>query len=716
MLGKTLSGRYKIVTHLGGGGFGQTYLAEDLQLPGNPLCVVKQLKPKATEQLALQIARRLFDREAQVLYQLGNHDQIPRLLAHLEEEQEFYLVQEFIQGEELKQELPLGKPLNETQVIVLLRDILKILEFVHDQGVIHRDIKPSNIIRRKQDGKIVLIDFGAVKQVSTQPVNSDGQTSLTVAIGSPGYMPNEQLSGKPQFCSDIYAVGMIGIQALTGLPPTQLPQDPKTSEILWHEKRLQNTLHQQVQASPELAEVLDKMVRYDYRQRYETATEALQALELVNLDVSTQPYVLPTPRVASPADATQPLVTRTLPPQTSPSAAETILGSTTPPAEPTQPLITATLPHQTLPPQEETISGSAVNSTESQSVSQTSSATVSTTPRQSRRLIGIGAGLATAVALTIGIYSFHGLSISKAESQWSQKISLSKTITGDSTYVNPVAISPDGKTLATGGGDGEIRLWNLQTGQLTNTLKSHSAVVYALSFSSDGQILASGSADATIKIWNWRAGNLLRTLKRRSEAGISALAISPDSQILVSGDRVGTMEIWNLSTGKPINFFEGHGILVTALAISPDGQTLVSSSQDNTIKLWELKTGQLIGTLTDTNSRHFFSVAMTPNGQKIASGSWDGGIRLWELSTGKLIETLRVGSDQIDSLVFKPNGQTLVSGSKDGAIRLWDLQTGKLRRTLSGHSAAVNSLAMTPDGQTLVSSSQDKTIRIWRSP
>src|ERR671933_63504 len=167
MLGKTLSGRYKIVKHLGGGGFGQTYIAEDLQLPGNPLCVVKQLKPKATEQLALQIARRLFDREAQVLYQLGNHDQIPRLLAHFEEEQEFYLVQEFIEGHELRQEMPIGVHLSETQVIAILQDILKVLEFVHQQDVIHRDIKPSNLIRRKRDGKIFLIDFGAVKQLST---------------------------------------------------------------------------------------------------------------------------------------------------------------------------------------------------------------------------------------------------------------------------------------------------------------------------------------------------------------------------------------------------------------------------------------------------------------------------------------------------------------------------------------------------------------------
>jgi serine/threonine protein kinase len=160
--------------------------------------------------LALQAAKRLFNREAEVLYQLGNHNQIPRLFAHFEEEQEFYLVQEFIEGHELRQELPVGKKLSENFVIALLKEVLEILAFVHQQNVIHRDIKPSNLVRRKQDGKLVLIDFGAVKQFGTQVINSQGATSFTIAIGSPGYMPNEQIAGKPRFSSDIYAVGMLG--------------------------------------------------------------------------------------------------------------------------------------------------------------------------------------------------------------------------------------------------------------------------------------------------------------------------------------------------------------------------------------------------------------------------------------------------------------------------------------------------------------------------
>lgn len=273
MQGRILGGRYQIISYLGSGGFGTTFVGEDRHLPNKPLCVVKHLKLKiSAAPIVLQTARRLFNTEAEVLYQLGNYDQIPRLYAHFEEDEEFYLVQELIQGCELRQELPLGQQLSETEVIRLLQEIIEILAFVHQQNVIHRDIKPANLIRRKQDGKLVMIDFGAVKQISSQVINSQGQTSLTVAIGSPGYMPAEQQAGKPRFCSDIYAVGMIGIQALTGVYPTQLPEDSATSEIIWRER---------VKVSRDLGDILDKMVRYDFRQRYLSAVEVLKSLNSV---------------------------------------------------------------------------------------------------------------------------------------------------------------------------------------------------------------------------------------------------------------------------------------------------------------------------------------------------------------------------------------------------------------------------------------------------
>ncbi|NET31410.1 MAG: tetratricopeptide repeat protein [Cyanothece sp. SIO1E1] len=272
VLNQLLGGRYQIIRQLGAGGFGQTFLAEDTHLPGHPHCVVKQLKPQITEAEHLQTARRLFDTEANVLYQLGNHDQIPRLLAHFEEAQEFYLVQELIEGESLTAHLIAEHPWPASQVIALLQDLLTVLSFVHEQNVIHRDIKPSNLICRRQDNRIVLIDFGAVKQVSTQLAHPKAiPTDLTISIGTQGYMPNEQLGGNPRFSSDIYAVGMIGIQALTGIHPKHLSPDARTSEISWHSRMPQ--IH------PELVTIIDRMVRYDFRERYPTAAVALTALQ-----------------------------------------------------------------------------------------------------------------------------------------------------------------------------------------------------------------------------------------------------------------------------------------------------------------------------------------------------------------------------------------------------------------------------------------------------
>ncbi|BAY39780.1 serine/threonine kinase [Nostoc sp. NIES-2111] len=268
MLGNTLVGRYQILSHLGGGGFGETYVACDTHLPGTPKCVVKKLQPQANDPATLEIARRLFDTEAQVLYKLGTGDRIPQLLAYFEENAEFYLVQEFIPGHDLSQELTPGKTFTQDEVIALLKELLAILEFVHQQNVIHRDINPRNILRR-EDGKLILIDFGAVKQITTQVVTSTGKPKSTVVIGTPGYIPGEQAQGNPKFNSDIYALGIVAIQALTGLLPYQLEQDTDTNEIIW-----QN--HAQV--SPEFAKFIDKMVCYDFRQRYASATVALQAL------------------------------------------------------------------------------------------------------------------------------------------------------------------------------------------------------------------------------------------------------------------------------------------------------------------------------------------------------------------------------------------------------------------------------------------------------
>lgn len=272
MLGQLLDTRYKLTKVLGGGGFSQTFIAEDTRRPGNPLCVVKHLKPAVTEPTFLETARRLFNTEAETLEKLGHHEQIPRLLAYFEEEREFYLVQELIEGHVLNAELLPGRRWTETQVVELLQEVLYILDFIHTKGVIHRDIKPSNIIRRQQDNKLVLVDFGTVKQIKIKLDTAQSQMSKSIAIGTVGYMPSEQVRGKPRPNSDIYALGIVGIQALTGLNPQDLEEDAN-GEVSWQS-------HAQV--GDRLAEIIAKMVRYHFSARYNSAREVIDALESLN--------------------------------------------------------------------------------------------------------------------------------------------------------------------------------------------------------------------------------------------------------------------------------------------------------------------------------------------------------------------------------------------------------------------------------------------------
>jgi eukaryotic-like serine/threonine-protein kinase len=267
MIGRMIAGRYKITAPLDAGGMGETYIAIDTQFPKEPQCVVKRLLPASKDPGFLEILQRLFRSEAATLAKVGEHDQIPRLLAYPEENQEFYLVQEYIEGHTLSNELK--QQWSESQVLRFLMEILGVLKFLQSQDpqVIHRDIKPANIIRRSKDGKLVLIDFGAVKEWQAQQLTQLGKPSIV--IGTPEYMPAEQFKGKPRPSSDLYAVGMIAIQALTGLLPSVLEEDDD-GEAVWRS---------QASISRWLADFLTKMVRRDFKERYQTAAEASQALQ-----------------------------------------------------------------------------------------------------------------------------------------------------------------------------------------------------------------------------------------------------------------------------------------------------------------------------------------------------------------------------------------------------------------------------------------------------
>jgi len=297
-----LSGRYLPVRLLGQGGFGAAFLARDRYTPAMRQCVAKLLQPSVSlTPTQLRIAQNLFEREAAVLEELGNeHPQIPSLLAFFEltvpslqagkDDKFFYLVQEFIDGENLEDELAVKGKFSESETVEVLREILKVLDFVHSRGSIHRDIKPANIMRGK-NGRLYLLDFGAVKQVT----QTAGSSKVSTGIYSLGYAPPEQMSGQEVYpATDLYALAVTCITLLSGLQPTEL-FDSYRNEWNWHSR---------VQVSSRLAQVLDRLLLSAPSQRFQSAAEVEAALK----SHSQQPTIV----VQPPLTPTQPPV-QTLP-------------------------------------------------------------------------------------------------------------------------------------------------------------------------------------------------------------------------------------------------------------------------------------------------------------------------------------------------------------------------------------------------------------------
>ncbi|MFZ9739582.1 MAG: CHASE2 domain-containing protein, partial [Prochlorotrichaceae cyanobacterium] len=269
--GEILGGRYRFQQILGQGGFGVTYLARDQQRPEQPKCVIKQLFPARRDPHFLKAAHRLFQLEARILESLGReHDRIPQLLAYFEEDQRFYLVQDFIEGHPFSEELGSGTPFSIAAVVDLLLEVLPTLKFIHRHQLIHRDLKPSNLIRRA-DGAVVVIDFGAVKHFSEISENT------TLALGTPGYMAPEQIAGLPRLNSDLYALGIIAIECLTATPPQEWINDPETGDLHW--QPLLQSQHGHEAHLDEFVGLLSRLVERSASDRYPSADAALKVFK-----------------------------------------------------------------------------------------------------------------------------------------------------------------------------------------------------------------------------------------------------------------------------------------------------------------------------------------------------------------------------------------------------------------------------------------------------
>jgi len=435
-----LRSRYRIIQPLGGGGFGRTYLAEDVDKL-DELCVVKQLAPQVQGSSALQKATELFKQEARRLQHLGEHPQIPILYAYFEEDKRLYLAQQLISGQNLLQELEQQGAFSEQKIRELLSHLLPILQSVHEQQVIHRDIKPENIIRRRSDGKLVLIDFGIAKLATATAMAKTGTT-----IGSFGYAPIEQIKGGEAYlASDLYSLGATCFHLLTGIQPWQLWTDQGYGWVSDWRQHLKSPLSQ------ELDLVLSKLLQKDITERYPSVEAVLKDLN----------------RLSERSPAARPTVAQSLkqPPQ-----------PTVPPTVPPPPQLSP------LPP----VASAKQNG-------------------KFKNTLLVGGAILLLGLVGTQIYGYFRYKLFPSNpifliTSLPSSIFLERSLTGHSYSVNCVAISPNGQTLVSGSGK-TIKTWNLSTGTRRNTLYEHSYLVKSVAISPDGETLVSGSADKTIKIW-----------------------------------------------------------------------------------------------------------------------------------------------------------------------------------------------------------------------
>lgn len=747
MVSQLLDGRYQIIEVIETGEFGQTYLAKDIRRPGEPQCFVKHLRPGTSEPKLINTTRRLFQKEAEVLEKLGQHDQIPQLFAYFEENEEFFLVESFIAGHSLSTEIVPGKPLPEEKVIPLLKELLEILVFVHGQGVIHRDIKPANLIRRYSDNKLVLIDFGSVKEIHI----AQRQAPVTVRIGTLEYMPIEQFQYNPQLNSDIYALGMIGVQAMTGLPAYDLPKlrDLKNSnkgEIIWRHLAT---------CSQGLADVLDNMVRYDFRERYQSAAEALADLR----------------KIGDRSKARIPKLTvyrEEVGRRTSSRGDITLVGRRI--------LDELRVSLELLPEEAEAIEDEVLNPyrkyrekgeryeqalQEAMQQEYPFSAGTRTELKRLQQVLGLTDEDAARIeelvvpkSLFSKLYKAISIvleghrkpntapadSLAAADSQpkgatYSRVNLNGKTdlpansaaaiVQKEPRKLNPYLIGASlAAILAAIGGIYGYLKWQEQQQRIQQESQAFNQI-NALYQESNyegciGEIpkipsTSSSYASAQNLQEQCQAGLRWKNPKVKKFAehsdAVGAVAFSPDGLMLASGSKDKTIHIWDLATGKSLRTFEGDSSTVWSVAFDSNGTRLVTGTGFWRVMLWDLKTGQSIRTLD--HSASVWSVAISPDGQVIASASGDKTTKIWDAADGRLIYNLPDHTDFVYSVAFSPDSKTLVSASKDKKITIVDVATGRLLNTLEGHADQVRSVAISPDGKTLVSGSYDESIKIW---
>lgn len=608
-----LGDRFKAMKLIGQGGFGRTFLAVDESDPDRRFCVIKQAFLAPQNAADAQKAIALFRQEAERLERLGQHPQIPQFIAHFEGAQGQFLVQEFIDGDTLESLLQDSGTFTEEEIWQVLEDLLPVLEFIHRQRVVHRDIKPENIISPVGGDRLVLVDFGASKQLTATTLATTG-----TVIGSAGYAAPEQAIGRPELSSDLYGLGVTCIHLMTGLHPFDLYS---VSQDAWVWKD-----YLPAPISSRLKRVLDRLIQRATSQRYRSASEVLADLAE---PPDSRRWLSPAPGVPGAlvgTGATRSRSPGSLASQKSWRYRATLAGHN------------GTVTAIAISPDSSLIASGSLDKSiklwhlESGELLHTFSG----------RSLWFGAGHTGQISALA--FAAEGTLLISGSDDGLIKLwnlpdrQLQETLPGQGWGITAIAPNADGTRLYSGGGDGLISLWDLTQSKVLTTLRQHRDRISTLHLSPDEQTLVSGSHDGTIRLWNTRTRSLVGTLRGHNDP-ISAIAISPNWQVLFSGSWDRTLKLWDLTHGTLLKALNAHSDRLSCLAIHPTGDYLASGSDDSRIKLWALEwdnaTGELTRASRDRTLPHQWSISalcFSPNGRYLISASADETIKIWEMN------------------------------------------------------------------------------------
>jgi tricorn protease-like protein len=556
-----------------------------------------------------------------------------------------------------------GKAPSPDAAVEMMDGILAGLNHLHSRRIIHRDLKPENILLQRETPR--LADFGIARLLKSS--SHSAHVSGTLA-----YMAPEAFDGKRNEQTDVWSVGVIFYEMLSGRLPYDQQDIPSfIGAIMRHDPP---PLPDSV---PEvLRTIVMKALQRDPANRYSSVAE-------MRRDLREAEHQLWLGRRKPEPEAPKP----TVPPK---PPAKNIAPREPQPTIPFSPAVTE--PY--VLPVKETLR----------------SETISPAKRIGGKVVlARMAGVAFALAVVVlgGFYLWRFLTDHSRQ-----------TLRGHATEVTSVAFSPDGKFIASGSTRSGptttlMELWDAQTGESRRAWNGDGGVVYSVAFSPDSKTLASAASDS-LTLWDVQTGASKRAWPHTSGSYVRSVAFSPDGRNLLTGEDDKSVKLWDTQTGELKRTFAGHTSWVTTVAFSPDGQTIASGDADDNIKLWDVTTGALKQTLAG-HAYIVLSVAFSGDGKRLASGSSDGKIEVWNVPNDGAVKTLSAQS-KVKSVAFSPDGATIACGTFLRTVQFWDVATGTLKRALTGHRRAVTSVAFSPDGKTLASGSEDMTVKLWNVP